>query len=166
MLLASSGVFAQQATPSVTARPADVEGFAWYEIAKRQRDRVRLVKGHACADPATTRVPPAAIKQAIEQVAAPTTAGYVRAARDHTVAMASYPTDQLDAGNPGAALVMITIRGDGSVQDARAVCATADSFAERSRETALRNRYSAARLGDAPVASVVFQMVTYGIGED
>jgi hypothetical protein len=157
---------AQDATPAMTASPAQVEGAGWYEAAKRERDRVRLLKGFACADPATTRVAPAEIEQILEQFPARTAPGYVAASRAHTVPMASYPSDQLDAGNPGAALVMIAIRDDGSVQDARAVCATADGFADRSRETALRNRYHAARVGGAPVASVVFQMVTYGIGED
>ena len=30
---------------ATTARPVEVEGQVWYEVAKRQRDRVRLVKG-------------------------------------------------------------------------------------------------------------------------
>ena len=168
-LLLMAGTFgagAQEATPSTTARPSDVEGTAWYEAAKGERNRVQLLKGYTCADPATSRIGPAEIGQVLGRFPAPKTPGYVPASRTHTAPMAAYPTEQLNVGNPGAALIMITIREDGSVEDARAACATDDTFADRARETALHNRYRAARLHDVPVASVVFQMVTYGVVAD
>ena len=168
LLLAASAfaVRGQAVTPSQTLTPSQAEGLPGYEIAKRERDRVRLVKGYACVDPGTARMSPADIKRAVERVVAPTAAGYVPASRSHTVTMAPYPTEQLDAGIPGAALVMIAIREDGGVGEARTACATADTFAERARETALRNRYHPARLEGVAVPSVVFQMITYGVESD
>lgn len=168
MLLMASvfAVLAQDATPARTARPTEAESVDGYQFAKQERNRVQLRKGYVCADPATTRIAPGEIEQIVARFPAPQTPGLVHAERTYTVPMASYPTEQMNAGNPGAALVMISIREDGSVEDARAACATDDAFGERAQETALRNRYRAAELHGVPVASVAFQVVTYAIEED
>lgn len=157
---------AQDATPARTARPAEAESVDGYQVAKQQRNRVQLRNGYLCTDPATTRIAPGEIEQVVARFPAPKTLGLVHPERTYTVPMASYPTEQLNAGNPGAALVMISIREDGSVEDARAVCATDEAFGKQARETALSNRYRAAELHGVPVSSLAFQTVTYAVEED
>lgn len=164
--LATSGVGAQDAVRATTARPVEVEGQAWYEVAKRQRDRVRLVKGLACADPATSLVPAAEIRATLERYPRFDAPGFVPASRTDTTASAGYPRQQLEAGTPGAAFVMITIDAAGGLQQARVVCATDPAFATQAVEVVGRNRYAPARLDGTPVAAVVFQAVTFGVGED
>ena len=52
------------------------------------------------------------------------------------------------------------------MQQARVVCATDPAFATQAVEVVGRNRYAPARLDGTPVAAVVFQAVTFGVGED
>lgn len=166
LLTSALAVAAQQATPAMTAGPEETQSINGYEFAKREKNRVLLRTGYVCADPSTALLAPADIEQVVRRLPGPETPGLVPAERTYTVPMASYPTEQMSAGNPGAALVMINIREDGSVEDAKVACATGGSFAQRARETTLRNRYRAARLNDVPVASVAFQIVTFAIAED
>jgi hypothetical protein len=144
-----------------------VEDESAHRQAKNQGDRVRLMDGFHCSDPAT-RTPVAHALQAETVDWYPPSAdpGYRPLAVIWRTPVADYPRALLDAGAPGAIGLLLFIDAEGKVARVEAVCATDPSLVSSAMRVARENRYRPSSMRGKPIRDLAYQIVAYGVAGD
>ncbi len=171
LAIASASAIAQNGIPSeaVVAPRANqkVSDPGAQEQASRQEERVRLVWGHACADPATQVVPVATFRDDVEsRLITFDTPGYRASSVIERKSVAEYPAELLRSNTPGAVGVLLFIEVDGNVSRILSPCATDPAFVPFAEQVVWSNRYRPSTIAGQPVPDLAYQIVAYGVAED
>jgi hypothetical protein len=135
--------------------------------ARSQQERVRLMDGFGCSDPATrTTVADGLRADARDWYAPAQDPGYRPLAVTWRTPVADCPRALLNAGTPGAVGLLLFIDAEGKVARTEAVCATDPSFVSPAMRVVRENRYRPSTVDGKPIRDLAYQIVAYGVAED
>ena len=151
-------------TPSANDK---VEDEVAHRQARSQQERVRLMDGFGCSDPATrTAVADSLQTEARDWFPPAQAPGYRPLAVTWRTPAADYPRALLNAGTPGAVGLVLFVDAEGEVARVEAVCATDPAFIAPAMRVVRDNRYRPSTLDGKPIRDLAYQIVAYGVAED
>lgn len=126
--------------------------------------RIKLDGDYACADPTTQRLPARQTAKLIEKWRKEVSIdSYEPPQVVYRTPLAEYPKELVRKQKPGAVAILLLINTDGSVADAKVVCATDRAFESFAIKTTRGNRYEPGKMAGRPVRDVAWQPLVYGV---